>query len=186
MPLLENKKDFSKVAIISMISSAFFLVFIVSALLLCFPFISNSEELLSTYLLVRNVEFGTFFQRTDAFFILLWILSSLSYLSITLMLILNAFSKATNISNQRMLAPCFGSIIFAIALLLNHQQILSILDAKIYKYFILILVFGISTLILLLANLKKIIKSKNKLNIKEIFFHIYNNIIFNNSCYEFL
>ena len=73
MPMLKDKKDFTKVAITSIICSLFFLIFITTTLLLTFPFITQSEELLSVYLLVRVVEFGTFFQRTDALFIFLWI-----------------------------------------------------------------------------------------------------------------
>lgn len=159
MPLLKDKKDFKKVAIISIICTLFFLLFITTILLLTFPFILESEELISSYLLVRVLEFGEFFQRTDALFIFLWILSAFSYLSISLMFILNILGKITKLNDSKQLSFSIGSILFSIVLLLNNQYILNTLDGPIYKYFILILVFGISTGILVLANIKKFIKS---------------------------
>ena len=71
MPLLKEKKDFKKVTIISMILSIIFLLFITTTLILTFPFIIKSEEMMSAYLLVRILEFGVFFQRMDALFIFL-------------------------------------------------------------------------------------------------------------------
>ena len=81
------------------------------------------------------------------------------------MLILNIFSKITNISNQKQMSFCFSSILFGICLLLNNQYILNLLNGPIYKYSILILVFLASFVILLLANLKHLLKNirKNKL-----------------------
>ena len=172
MPLLKEKKDFKKVTIISMLLYILFFIFITTTLILTFPFITESEEIMSVYLLVRVLEFGAFFQRMDALFIFLWILSALSYLSINLMLILNIFSKLTKISNPKQMSFCFSSILFAIALLLNNQYILNLLNGPIYKYFILILVFGISMLILIFANLKHLIKNskifKKKYKVKTI------------------
>lgn len=165
MPLLKNKKDFGKISLIAMSCSIFFLVFISTILLLAFPFITNSDEIMSVYLLVRTLKFGEFLERTDALFIFLWILSAMSYLSITLMFILNIFKKLTNIKSSKQMSFSFTSILFTFVLLLNNQYIIDILDSTVYKYFVLILVFGISIIILLLANLKKKI-SKNKSSIK--------------------
>ena len=82
------------------------------------------------------------------------------------MLILTVFSKVTNVSNPKQLSFCFGSIIFGIALILNNQQIINLLDGPIYKYSILILVFGVSLLILLLANLKRALKNMKSPKLK--------------------
>ena len=142
-----------------MILSILFLLFITTTLILTFPFIIKSEEIISVYLLVRILEFGVFFQRMDALFIFLWILSAFSYLSINLMLILNIFSKLTNISNQKQMSFCFCSILFSISLLLNNQYVLNLLNGPIYKYSILILVFTVSLIILFLANLKHFLKN---------------------------
>ena len=75
------------------------------------------------------------------------------------MFILNILGKITKLNDSKELSFSIGSILFSIVLLLNNQYILNTLDGPIYKYFILILVFGISTGILVLANIKKFIKS---------------------------
>lgn len=161
MPFLKNKKDFKKVSVISIIFSIFFLIFITALLLLTFPFIANSEEMISVYLLVRVLEFGEFLQRTDALFIFLWMLSSFSYLSISLMFVLNTFKKITNISDSRQMSFCFGAILFGVSLFLNNQYIMDLLEGPIYKYSILILIFLVSFLLLIVANVKKkLISSK--------------------------
>lgn len=161
MPFLKNKKDFKKVSISAIVFSIFFLIFITALLLLTFPFISHSEEMVSVYLLVRVLEFGEFLQRTDALFIFLWILSSFSYLSITLMFVLNTFKKVTNISDSRQMSFCFGCILFGVTLFLNNQYIIDLLEGPIYKYSILILIFFISFTLLLIANIKKKLVSSN-------------------------
>ena len=83
IPILKNPEQFKKVAFISTIISAIYLFLSVICLLMMFSFISFSEELLSVYLLTRMIEFGRFFQRIDAIFILIWILAMISFLSIS-------------------------------------------------------------------------------------------------------
>lgn len=90
---LKNKKDFKKVALISTFITGLFMLFTITTLLTIFPFITHSEEVLSMYLLTRCIEFGEFLQRTDAVFILLWIISAFSYLSVSLNFINHIFWK---------------------------------------------------------------------------------------------
>ena len=160
MPLLKNKKDFKKIAISSIILSTVFLFFIVGALLLVCPFIINSDEILSVYLLVRIIQFGDFLQRTDALFILLWVISALSYLSISMMFIITIFKKLTHVKRSNELSYSFIAIIFGVVLLLKNPNLLTFLENSIYKYYVLILVFAISTFILLFANFKKRMKAQ--------------------------
>ena len=154
-PLLKNKKDLKSIGITFITLSTLFLFIVVGALLLVFPFITHSEELLSVYILVRLVEFGEFIQRADALFIYLWIISAFSYLSIALMFILNIFKKLTHATEHTELSFSLYSIILGITLLLKDSNLLSFIEDVIYKYYLIIFVFGISTIIMLLANIKK-------------------------------
>ena len=79
IPILKEPKDFKLVAITSVIISAIYLFLSVICLLMIFPFIAFSDEMLSVYLLTRLIEFGKFFQRVDAIFIFVWILSTFSF-----------------------------------------------------------------------------------------------------------
>lgn len=153
-PLLKNKKDFKKIAIISILISGLFLLFTITILLTIFPFITHSEEILSMYLLTRCIEFGEFIQRTDAIFIFLWIISAFSYLSISLNFINIIFEKLTNCNKSKSYSYSFLGIFFAIIILFQNQSLFKFLETSFYKYFILGLLF-ISLIILVIGNIKK-------------------------------
>lgn len=155
MPILNNSKSFKKIGIISIIISSVYLLLSVISLLLVIPMISSAESSLSLYLAAREVQFGNFIQRVDALFILVWMLSIFSYVSISLSYILFIFKKIFGNKHSKPMVYCFSALIFAITILpKNAVQILTLSDT-LYKYFSLALVFGISIFILILANFKK-------------------------------
>lgn len=155
MPLLKNKKDFKIVGITFITISILFFALTVLALLLVSPFTTHSEELLSLYVLVRLAEFGEFLQRTDALFIFLWIISTLSYLSITIMFVIKILKKTLHLKDANELSFPLCCIILGSPLLVRTPTLLSYLEEVIFKYYVLILVFIISVLIMILAYFKK-------------------------------
>lgn len=138
-----------------------FFALTILALLLVAPFVTHSEELLSLYLLVRLAEFGEFLQRTDALFIFLWIISTLSYLSVTIMFVINILRKLLHLKDSSELSFPLCCIILGSPLLVRSPTLLSYLEEVVYKYYVLILVFGISVLIMILANIKKKLSRSN-------------------------
>lgn len=154
VPFLKNKKDFTKIGIISIAISGIFLLFSALTLLMLFPFISDSEELMSMYLLTRCIQFGEFLQRTDAIFIFLWIISAFSYLSISLMFITNIFKKMTKCESTEIINYPFLGLFFGLLVLFENQSLFRFLETVIYKY-LLLAVLGISLIILILANFKR-------------------------------
>ncbi len=154
VPFLKNKKDFKKVALISMLVSGLFLLFTVIILLSTFPFIINSEEIMSMYLLTRCIELGKFLQRTDAIFIFLWIISAFSYLSISLMFMSNIFGKLTECKESRNFSYSFLGIFFAIITLLQNQTFFKLLSTTVYKYSILSILL-LCFIILIIGNIKR-------------------------------
>ena len=79
----------------------------------------------------------------------------MSFINIAVMFVLNIFKKLTNIKEAKHLAITVCTIIFVIAMLLNHIFAFESIANLFYKYGTLILVFGIFTLILISANIKK-------------------------------
>ena len=154
IPILKNPKDFKTVAISSVIISAIYLFLSVFCLLMLFPFISFSDEILSLYLVTRMVEFGRFFQRVDALFILIWILCTFSFLSINIDLINRILKKLTNIKNN-ILTYSIGCVIFSLALMFRNLADVKYIQDSILEYIVIIFVFIISLSILILANFKK-------------------------------
>jgi spore germination protein KB len=114
------------------------------------------------YLIARKIELGNFIQRTDAFFIFLWILSIFCYLSIVVFMINRTMKKLFKVSNEKMLTFSNCSILFGLTILpLNISQ-LRFIENTLYRYTILIVIFGIGITIMILANLKFKLKGKKK------------------------
>ena len=155
IPILKDPKQFKKIAVSSIIFSAIYLFLSVICLLMMFPFISFTDEMLSIYLLTRMIEFGRFLQRIDAIFILIWILSMLSFISISSFLISDIFKKLTKIKDSKYIVYCIGGLLFSIALSIKNIAIIKYLENIVLKYIILVVVFIISLIILVLGYFKK-------------------------------
>ncbi len=154
IPLLKNPEDFKKVAISSIIISAVYIFLSVICLIMMFPFISFTDEMLSIYLLTRLIEFGKFFQRVDAIFVLIWILSAFSFLSITIEFSNRILKKLVNLKTHKEIAYSICAIIFSLALSFANLSTIKFMQNEILRYFVITLVFVISLIILILANLK--------------------------------
>ena len=163
MPILKDYYQFNKIAYTSVITSGIFIFLTIFALLLMFPLDISSNSNLPMYLQTRKITLGEFIQRVDAFFILIWIISLLSYLSIVMSFILSTFKKITNIQNKTFVSYSFIAILFGISLLYKNVIQIRQLDANLYKYISLFFTFGISFFILLLCNIKHKIREKKKI-----------------------
>lgn len=161
LPILENPKDFKKVAITSTIISSIYLFFSVICLIMMFPFISFSDGMLSIYLLTRMIRLGRFLQRVDAIMIFIWLLSILSFLSITVCLINKILKKLVNLKSHNEMTYSICFLIFSIALLFRNITDLKIIQNTILRYIIILIVFVISIAILILANLKHKRRNQN-------------------------
>lgn len=160
-PFLKNKNEFSKINIISIILISIYLFLSVLCILLIFPFIRITQDLLSIYLLTRIVAYSAFISRIDAIYIFFWIVSTLSYLSINLFYSLNIYKKLSNIKNERALAYSFCAILLGSVLLIKRISIYYFLQNIILNNYFLILL-AISILILFLSYKKKQKKDDDK------------------------
>ena len=160
-PFINKKEDFKKIAFLGIIFSAIYLFLSIFLMLLVFPTSLADEGLFLMYLISRSIEYGRFFQRTEAIFTLLWIMSSLSFISVLLFYVSYIFKKITNIKNSKQILYAFIAIIFSIALIPNNLSAFLFLEKSLYRYVFIGLVFGVSFLIMVFANIKK--KRMNKL-----------------------
>ena len=152
--LLKDVKDFKKVSMVSIILSAICLVFSIISLMLSFPAVANTDETVSLYLLTRMIKFGYFIERLDAIFIFIWIISLISFLSLTFFYILKIFKKISKIEDSNELVYSFGFITLGNCLAFKNISIIKFLARVVCKYYALILIFGISFAILIIANVK--------------------------------
>ena len=151
----KDPKDVKRNGLTSVILSGIILFLSVTSLILIFPFATGGEGILSIYMITRSIQFGTFFQRIDAFFILIWVLTFFSYLSVVFAFILRITNK--NLRMQKSNIPTFiiGLGVFIVTLIPQNIAQIRFAENVIYKYACLIIVFGMSFVILLLGYLKK-------------------------------
>lgn len=161
-PFLDKTAEFKKISIISIIISAIYLFLTVICILLSVSFTFKGGEVFSLYLLVRNFRYGKFIQRVDAIFIFLWIISTIIYISFAIYITLHLIKKITKISDTHSINYTVNLLILSILLVPISLASFNNIVGKIFKISVLIGVFGISILILILANLKLKFTDKNK------------------------
>ena len=125
------------------------------ALLFLIPSIGEINNTLSIYILSRRVNFGSFIQRIDAVFILIWIMSIFNYLAITLHFSLDTFKRITNIKFEKALTFCFAAFGFTIALIPKTISDINLFERTYYKYASITFVFVVTMVILIWAYFKR-------------------------------
>ena len=161
-PYLKNQKDFKKVAYTSVGLSAFFLLISVAILLFIFPPTIIEQQIFPIYLASRFIDFNRFFQRLDALFLLIWLLSIICYLAIVLYFSTNIFKRISKLKYSKWISTLFTLFIFGTALIPKNMQEISFLETVVYRYIILIFVFVLNLIILILANIKYLRNQKKK------------------------
>ncbi|MCI8519309.1 MAG: GerAB/ArcD/ProY family transporter [Clostridia bacterium] len=155
IPNLGSHKNFKKSGIIALAVYTGYLMLGIIALLFLIPSIGEINNTLSIYILSRRVNFGSFIQRIDAVFILIWIMSIFNYLAITMHFSLDVFKRITNIKYERALTFCFSAFLFTIALIPKTISDINLFERTYYKYLSIVFVFGITMVILICAYFKK-------------------------------
>ncbi len=154
-PLLKEPEKFKKIAISSIGTSVIYLILSIATLLFMFSFFVTVSEITPLYTAARYIEIGSFFQRLESVFLLIWILAFACYLSIVSKFSMSIFQKLTNIQTKKPLNSIFSLLIFAIALFPKNYAISQFFESKIYPWCVIIIVFGLGVSILIIANLLK-------------------------------
>ena len=164
-PYIDTNK-FRKLGYISIAIFSIYLLISIISLLFLIPSISQTNTILSVYVLARRISLGQFIQRIDALFILIWSASIFSYSAITLYFSTKAFQKITKVKNSTPIVYSLSSIIFAISIIPKNIAEATFFENTIYRYSSLIMVFGISFIILILAYIKKKLTKNKKEELK--------------------
>lgn len=154
-PYLKQPEKLKKIALVSVVITGIYLVLCVSIILFIFTSFLTTNEIMPLYSAARYIEFGTFFQRLESLFLLIWILTFVSYLSIGCKFSLNAFKKVANLKDSKPLVSIFGILFLAVALIPKNLAVYEFFENNIYDKMILIIVFLLSIGILILANIKR-------------------------------
>lgn len=161
-PLLKEPEKIKKIYILSIGITAVYLILCVSTLLFMFSFFWDTNEITPLYNATRYIEFGSFFQRLEAIFLLFWILAFACHLSIVSQFAMNIFQKITNIQTTKPLIDICGLLFFGIALYPKNYAISTKFETNIYPYLVIGIVFFLGLSLLILANLNKFLSPKKE------------------------
>ena len=166
-PMLSKKEDTSKVTFISTLTCGIFLILSIATLVYAFSDIYTITRISPIYFIIVNSRLSAFLERPEMIFIFIWTLALMSFMSIAVMFCLNIFKKLTNMKEAKSLSAAICTIIFMISIVIDNVFTLEKFANIFYKYGALILIFGIFTLILVIANIKKRIVNRSS-TIQEI------------------
>ena len=103
-PMLEKRGDYKKVAIITLLVTAVLLLFSITSMILALSFSFTASALSPMYLVIRSMEWGSFFESPEAIFTFIFILSMICFQAVFIMLALYVTSKMGKLSNGSTLA----------------------------------------------------------------------------------
>lgn len=152
---LKEPDKLKNVSITSVVLSCIFLLICVAIILFMFNGFVETDELLPLYSAVKYIEYGSFFQKLDSAFVLIWIFAFVSYLSIALKFSSKIMKKLTNIENENIFTYLLGIALLFIALWPKNYAISKFFVNTVYKYAFFILIVGISSLVLISATIKQ-------------------------------
>ena len=154
-PMLKSQKQLKKVSIASVIISSIYFLLTIATILFMFSPNAFTNELMPLYSAVRYIQFGTFFERQDSIFLLIWILSFFCYLGITFNICTNVFKKVTCLKSDKLVSFPFALLALGCSLLPQSESVTNFLEGTVYRYIFLIFPIAIYLIILVLAILKK-------------------------------
>ena len=161
--MLNKKESTSKVAFSSILICGIFLILSTSTLVYAFSDIYTINRFSPMYFILINSRFSVFLERPEAIFIFIWTLALMSFISIAIMFCLNIFQKLSNMKEVKPLSAAIATIIFVLSMLIDNVFTLETYANAFYKYSSLILIFGVFTLVLIFANIKKrVLEGKRK------------------------
>ena len=160
-PHLKDVTKLKKISMLSIIFSALYLLISISIILFMFDGTTTTKTLaMPLYSAVRYIEFGSFFQRLDSVFILTWIISFVSYLSIVINICNNILKKSIPSASSRFPSIFIAFLILVVTFLAKNYAVSTFWTDIVYKY-AFFTILGLSFSILIISFALKNIKSKH-------------------------
>ncbi len=154
-PKLRNPNKLKNIVVTAICLSCILLLICVAIILFMFNGFIETDELMPLYSAVKYIEFGSFFRNMDSLFVLIWIISFVSYMGIILKISSGIFKKLTNIKNNYVITTILSIALLLCSIWPKNYAISVNLAGDAYKYTFIILALGISFLILLFAVIKQ-------------------------------
>ena len=150
---LKRPDKFMFISVISTITSSILLTLTIATIILMFNRNVTSGQLFPLYIAVRYIEFGTFFQRLDAAFLLIMNIAICSFLGIYGNLCLGIIKEITGITDSKPLSYPLILLLYAITVFIDSFFELEFIQDNIFKI-IYFSVVSLGIIILIFANIK--------------------------------
>lgn len=161
MPFLKDKDNSKKVAykIIGFPSFVIFIVTLVYQGVFSYP--CNKKQMLPLYALSRSIRQGQKIERIEAVFLIIWVLSALTFITLATIIIAYLFKKLFRLKHDIPLVLSIIVIIFSCSVM--YKNIIESEDnfVSLYRRISFITAYIMPFILLIFANLK-IHKEKNK------------------------
>lgn len=158
--LVPYVKNYKKVGYSSFFLTAALILPVIFLLVGIPPYPSITEGYFPIFEITRLISFGRFIQRVESIFILLWLLATLIYLSLTIYFIIQIFQKIFNLQYSKRLIPIFTIMIIAISALLSSFEVVIKIRNFLFVYISAYILYIIPIILLLAATLKRRHKCK--------------------------
>lgn len=159
MPLLSKKNDYPKIVFSSFGINLILLIISIISILLYYPTsitkeLTNLNPINTIFLVTRRIQISSFLSQTDSIFVFVWSFAILNYILILINGILYILDKLFNYQDKSKLSIPIVSIIIGGTFFIDRIIQLEFLEKNIFKYYSIILTFGISFIILILGYFK--------------------------------
>ena len=154
-PYLKEPKKMKKITLISLGLGLVYILLCVATILFMFSFLINVDEMMPLYSAARYIEFGSFFQRLESAFLLIWMIEIACYLSIISKISMNILKKITNIKDTKPLSYIFALLIFGVSFIPENYAISKYLENNVYHITVFVVVLALAFSLLIIANLKR-------------------------------
>ena len=157
-PMLKQPEQIKKISVTAIVLSCIFLLISVAVILFMFSGFVKTDELMPLYSATKYIEFGSFFRKLDSIYLLIWLVTFISYLSITLKFSSNILVKLTHFKNELLFIILLALSLLVISLLPKNHSISTYYLNVIYKYAFFILIICVTFFVLVSATIKKSIR----------------------------
>lgn len=154
-PHIKTRKNFSTVGYVSLAAASAAFLWGALSYQLTFPFPLALENFLPVYAMARLINYGRFFQRIESVFVIIWAASALSYLSFGLYFIVYLYKKTFKLEYYRPLIIPFAILVYTISLIPPNLITAIELESVYFRNYIWIITFGLPTILLTIANMRK-------------------------------
>ena len=162
-PYIKTHHNFKIVGYTSLVIGSLLLISSSFVYILVEPYPTSTQDILPIYELARLINFGRFFQRIEAVFVLIWASAAFIYLSFGFFFIVFIFKKTFKLEYFRPIIFPFAILLFTFSLLPESLMRTNELEVSIFRKYAWLVTFIMTILLLIVGKCKKKYLKKGEL-----------------------